>query len=271
IPPSDAVKLVGVWIDKDLKFWEHGAAALAKGHEWLVKFRRLAKVSGGMIAKNIGRLYLGICIPGMFYNAEVALAPVRQRKRGQNRVKDGRAIVTKLASVQLKAARLIVGGMVSSPADLTNAHADLLPMNLAIDHHLQKAALRYATLLPAHPLHDAVRNTKRYGHVKSHPSPLHVLMNLYSTVEEIPAVRRRVGWKAPVEVHVAASKDEAKEWGMAEPARVKLFLDGSLIGGMVGAAGVLMVDSMVKREKGVQLGSAKRFGVFEAEGVGEVL
>ncbi|KAJ7105070.1 hypothetical protein C8R43DRAFT_906788 [Mycena crocata] len=58
---------------------------------------------------------------------------------------------------------------------------------------------------------------------------------------------------------------------MAETAVVRLFSDGSLIDGKVGAAAVLMVDGVVTREKGVQLGTEKRYGVYEAEGVGEVL
>ncbi|KAJ7175678.1 hypothetical protein C8R46DRAFT_830214, partial [Mycena filopes] len=52
---------------------------------------------------------------------------------------------------------------------------------------------------------------------------------------------------------------------------VQLFSDGSLIDGKVGAAGLLMVDGVVKRVKGVLLGSATRYGVYEAEGVGQVL
>jgi hypothetical protein len=58
---------------------------------------------------------------------------------------------------------------------------------------------------------------------------------------------------------------------LAEPARVTLFSDGSLIDGKVGAAGLLCVDGVVKRVKGVRLGSATRYGVYEAEGVGQVL
>ncbi|KAJ7173825.1 hypothetical protein C8R46DRAFT_824225, partial [Mycena filopes] len=268
VRPSAAVKLVGIWIDAKLTFKEQGAAALAKGHEWVVKFRRLAKVSGGMSATNMRRLWIAIGIPRILYGAEIFLAPIHQRERGKNRKRDGRAIVKKLTSIQLRAARLIVGGMVLSPGDLLDAHADLLPMHLAIDRQLQKA--------PTHPLHAAVSNVERYGHVKKHPSPLHLLMNSYvdvqqNKVEEIPAVRKKAGWRARVEVRVAASKDEAKELALAETARVKLFSDGSLIDGMVGAAGVLMVDGVVKRVKGARLGTARRFGVYEAEGVGEIL
>jgi hypothetical protein len=166
--------------------------------------------------------------------------------------------------------------MASSPGDLLDAHADLLPFHLTIDKLLQKAALRYATLPMTHPLHAQVKNVARYGHVKKHPSPLHFLMTAYKDVrqgrvEVIRAVRRKAGWKAPVRVRIASSKEEAKEWAEAEPSRVRLFSDGSLIEGKVGAAGLLMVDGVVKRQKGVRLGSAKRYGVYEAEGIGEIL
>ncbi|KAJ7780701.1 hypothetical protein DFH07DRAFT_729258, partial [Mycena maculata] len=133
VKPEKAVKLVGIWLDENLTFKQQGAAALAKGHEWLVNFRRLARVTGGVGPAYVRRLYLGICVPRMFYGAEVWLVPRQQREKGMNRRKDGRAIVKKLASVQLKAARLIVGGMASSPGDMADAHADLPPMNLAID------------------------------------------------------------------------------------------------------------------------------------------
>jgi hypothetical protein len=128
VKPSRAVKLVGIWLDEGLTFKEQGAAAVAKGHEWLVMFRRLAKVSKGVRATWMRRLYLGICVPRMFYGAEVFLAPVYQRKRGENRRHDGRATVKKLQSIQLKAGTMILGGMVSSPADMVDAHANLRPI-----------------------------------------------------------------------------------------------------------------------------------------------
>ncbi|KAJ7083399.1 hypothetical protein B0H15DRAFT_762694, partial [Mycena belliarum] len=156
------------------------------------------------------------------------------------------AIIKKLASIQLRAAKLITGGMSSSPGDLLIAHADLLPVHLTVDKLLQKAALRYATLPPTHPLHASVANAGR-RHVKKHPHALHFLMNAYRDVkqhlvEEIPVARRSLGWRPPIDVLVAPNKEEAKVRALAEPSRVQLFSDGSLIDGFVGAAGVLMVD-----------------------------
>ncbi|KAJ7105587.1 hypothetical protein C8R44DRAFT_886526 [Mycena epipterygia] len=105
-------------------------------------------------------------------------------------------------------------------------------------------------------------------------------MNTYKDVKqdlvgEIPAVERKLGWKAPVDVRVASSKEEAKEeateWAMGELERVALFSEDSLIDGMVGATGMLMMDEVVRRVKGAQLESAERYGVYEAEGVGRTL
>jgi hypothetical protein len=101
VRPEKAVKLVGIWLDEKLTFKEQAAAVLAEGQEWLINFRRLACVKGGVGATYIRRLYQAICIPRMFYSAEVWLVPVHQRERGANRAKDGRAIVKKLASIQL--------------------------------------------------------------------------------------------------------------------------------------------------------------------------
>ncbi|KAJ7063763.1 hypothetical protein B0H15DRAFT_1028150 [Mycena belliarum] len=70
-------------------------------------------------------------------------------EQGPGQSRRGQEVV---CSMQLRAARMIVGGMVSSPGDMLDAHADPPPMHLAIDHHLQKAALRCLTLCdtPSH-------------------------------------------------------------------------------------------------------------------------
>ncbi|KAJ7706967.1 hypothetical protein B0H17DRAFT_863850, partial [Mycena rosella] len=133
IKPSKAVKLVGIWLDEKLTFQVQGTTMLMKGHEWLVTFHRLAKVSRGVALAYMWHLYLSICLLRMFYSAEVSLALIQQCVRGANRRQNGRGVMKKLGSVQLRAARLIVGGMVSSPGNIRNAHTDLIPIHLAVD------------------------------------------------------------------------------------------------------------------------------------------
>ena len=58
----------------------------------------------------------------------------------------------KLESIQRKVSILITGALSSTPTDLLNIHADLLPMPLAIDKTRQRAAVRIASLPALHPL-----------------------------------------------------------------------------------------------------------------------
>jgi hypothetical protein len=74
---------------------------------------------------------------------------------------------------------MITGAMATTPGDLLDAHADLLPIPLLIDKLLHQVVLRFATLPPTHPLYKAVENAAKH-HVKRHPTPLHYLMNNYS-------------------------------------------------------------------------------------------
>jgi hypothetical protein len=48
VKPSKAVKLVGIWLDKTLTWKEQAAASVAKGQEWIINFRRLSQVAGGV-------------------------------------------------------------------------------------------------------------------------------------------------------------------------------------------------------------------------------
>ncbi|KAJ7342559.1 hypothetical protein DFH08DRAFT_811643 [Mycena albidolilacea] len=107
VKPSGAVKLVGIWLDEKLIFKQQAAVAVAKGQEWMVNSRRLRHIVGGA---DIQQLYLAICVPRMLYGVEVWLVPVYQQDQGANRQKDTCALVRKLTSIQLKAARLMVGG-----------------------------------------------------------------------------------------------------------------------------------------------------------------
>ena len=192
IKAQPAVKLLGIHIDQELRWKEQSAAALRKGQDWLLQFGRLAKVSKGISMKLTRRLYISMAIPRIFYGADFFLTPT-QHKPGATLKKDNRAIITRLASIQCRAAIMITGAMSSTPGDLLDAHADLTPVPILVDKMLQQAALRFATLPTTHPLYEAIKNASK-RHVKRHPTPLHYLMNNYKgikphLVETIEAIR----------------------------------------------------------------------------------
>jgi ribonuclease HI len=274
IKSQPVVKLLGIHIDRELRWKEQAAAALGKGQDWLVQFGRLAKVTKGTSAKNIRQLYTSIALPRILYGADFFLSPT-QRRPGATLKKDNRAIITKLKSVQRRAAIMITGATATTPGDLLDAHADLIPMALLIDKHLHRSAVRFSTLPASHPLYKAIKNAAT-RQVKRHPTPLHYIMNNYRGVkphliETIEPVRTAQRWTHRIKIHIAKSKEEARKEDEEEEARWKVYTDGSGMEGMIGAGAVLYKDGRVKDTRRLRLGSDKHHTVYEGEGIGMVL
>ena len=124
----------------------------------------------------------------------------------------GRAIINKLASIQRQAAIMITGAMKTTATDILEAMANLLPFQLLVDKIRHRAALRLATLPPAHPLHKPVQNAANRL-VKRHPTPLHDLMHRYKIhpqlIETIKANRHNLDWTPNVITRIAANADDA--------------------------------------------------------------
>ncbi|KAJ7087694.1 hypothetical protein C8R43DRAFT_908795, partial [Mycena crocata] len=68
---APSVKLLGVHLDRELRWHEQEASMVGKGHAYLGQFARLARPSRGVAASAMHRLYLGICVPRMLYGAEL--------------------------------------------------------------------------------------------------------------------------------------------------------------------------------------------------------
>jgi hypothetical protein len=134
-------------LDQELRFKEHVAYAVRKGTLWLDQFRRVARPSKGLSTRHMRHFYLAVAVPRMLYAADVFLIPPRKSKRGT------KGIVAQLAHVQRRAALHTTGAMRTTPTDLLDAHADLLPFELLVDKKCHTAALRLATLPASHPLH----------------------------------------------------------------------------------------------------------------------
>jgi hypothetical protein len=75
ITTMPSVKLLGVHLDRELRWHEQGAAALAKGEAWLIQTARIARASRSIGASDMHCLYLGVCVPRMLYAADLFLSP----------------------------------------------------------------------------------------------------------------------------------------------------------------------------------------------------
>ncbi|RDB28923.1 putative RNA-directed DNA polymerase from transposon X-element [Hypsizygus marmoreus] len=274
IKSKPAVKFLGVMVDNTLSWNAQCAAALAKGHDWMVQFGRLAKASKGVSSRYMRQLYLSIAIPRMLYAADIFLTPQRQIVQAPNARKSGRAIINKLASVQRRAAIMITGAMNSTPGDVLDVLANLLPFHLLVDQHRQRAALRLATRPEGHPLHLPVRNAARHL-VQRHRTPLHELMHTYKMqpekTEHITAARQSTKWVQHHKIVIPETKKRAVYEDEHDMTPIKVYTDGSGIDGQIGASAVLFRDGEVKSVLRYRLGSAKRHTVYEGECVGAIM
>ncbi|KAJ3841250.1 hypothetical protein F5878DRAFT_496963, partial [Lentinula raphanica] len=134
---KNVMKLLGLLFDRELRFKEQSAAAVAKGQAWISQFRRLSRTTGGVEASHVREWYIATLMSGMLYGADVFLTPQHHpgaaSRDSSVRKKLQRAVVGKLASIQRQVALIITGALPSTPTDLLDIHADLLPMSLAID------------------------------------------------------------------------------------------------------------------------------------------
>ncbi|KZP04257.1 hypothetical protein FIBSPDRAFT_671951, partial [Athelia psychrophila] len=148
--PVASTKFLGLILDQNLTFKQHADYAAAKGRFWINQTKRISKTVKGMQGVYSRHLYLTVCVPRMLYGASIWLNPIRRAPN--TRARGSVAAAAALSRVQRTAALHITGGMRTSPTDLLNAHADLLPMELLIDKWCHREALRLASLPATHLL-----------------------------------------------------------------------------------------------------------------------
>lgn len=277
IEPAKSYKFLGVLLDGPLRYHDHVNYALAKGQAWIQRFRRLARPSQGIRGKMVRMLYLGVAVPSMLYAADIFLSPL-QKGTNLKHPKGSVGHIRRLARVQRAAAIMITGGMWSSPTDVLDNHAELLPFYLLIDKVCHRATVRMATLPQSHPLSPYIqRASKRY--VKRHRTQLHELFHHYNIsperTETIQPTRQAPGWAPDFRTQIAANKEEAKvqEEIWATRPGIRIYSDGSDIDGGVGAAAVLYRPGKRGYPKTLKLhlGRSSDHTVYEAEIVGMIL
>lgn len=264
-------KFLGVLVDQELRFREHAAYAQGKGTAVLMNTKRLVKVRGGMRGEFARRIYEAVVAPTMLYAADVWCTPdvvVNGRT-----VEGSKGAKAKLARVQRMGALQVTGALRSTPNDLLEAHAGLLPMSVRVQKICVRAAARIASMPETHPLHKVARRAARF--VKKHRAPLHYILKALGEdpreVERIDIVRKPPGWKCPVEVTIDSSVDEAvrREW--SNEADIRVYTDGSGHKGRIGAAAVLYRGFEKPKVARKCLGRQEEHTVFEGECVGQAL
>ena len=76
IMPTLTHKLLGLILDQELRVKHHAAHAMAKGTDWILRLRRLAKPTQGLSYHYTHQLYLSVALPKMTYAADIWFTPI---------------------------------------------------------------------------------------------------------------------------------------------------------------------------------------------------
>ena len=274
IEPTSSAKYLGIILDQNLNWKEQLAYVTGKGSAWAAQIRRLARPSWGLTPRAARKLYIGVALPRTLYGLDIWCYPKRVAKVGGKEVRS--AAHKKLTTVQRQGALAITGGFRTSPTDALDAHAALLSMHRRMGKILHTAAIRMAALPKKHPLYKPLRHAAR-RHVKRHRALLHELAQVLpddpDNIETIPTVRANPAYSRmdPITVSIPQSKEDSRTADANAEEEIKVYSDGSMHEGKVGAAAVLYRNGQRTRSLRLHLGEASKYTVYEAELMGMLL
>jgi hypothetical protein len=160
VEEAECFKYLGVQIDAQLKWKEQAQRATANAVKWILQYRRLTRPSTGVGSKLMRQLYLSVALPKITYGLDVWYTPPT-KPAGYTKNTGSVGVLRNLEKAQRLATTAITGTLRSAPTDLLDAHAGLLPMELALRKACHRAILRSITLPHTHPLHQIIKKAKR--------------------------------------------------------------------------------------------------------------
>jgi len=146
----ESYKYLGVHVDSQLQWRIQENEAISKATSYILMFRRLTRTSLGVQPRLMRLLYISVAIPKMTYALDVWYVPPHKKEGMRNNSGSVRALKS-MGKIQRIATRAITGGLWTSPNNLLDAHAGVLPANLMLKHICHAATVRAATLPASHP------------------------------------------------------------------------------------------------------------------------
>jgi hypothetical protein len=94
-----------------------------------------------------------VALPKILYGVKIWYNPPPAESGAKHTRQRGTVLIMKkISSIQRSGALAITGGLRTSPANITDVLANLLPLELVIDNWCYRAALRLVSLPDSHPL-----------------------------------------------------------------------------------------------------------------------
>lgn len=278
-------KYLGFLLDNRLTGRAQANAAIGKGTRAAGQIRRLAKTTGGIPATHLRTLYNTVVIPKTLYAADCFIRPfttqedrpihntTSQTTAPQKRSKGSVGFAKRLRTIQRTMTTAITGALRTTPTEILDYNAGLLPAHLLINKLCHRSALRMLSLPNTHPLFHLVRKANR-SQGKRLPSQLHHLNRVFKLTDENPeqinSNPKNPNKEPVIKTHIDNSRRAAIQFARHTKHNTQIFTDGSSRPEGVGAAAVLIRGNRTKT-LAFYLGSPHRHTVYEAELTGLVL
>ncbi|EUC61565.1 reverse transcriptase from transposon X-element protein, putative [Rhizoctonia solani AG-3 Rhs1AP] len=276
IEPKPSHKFLGVIFDAKLTWAEHKREALRKALTWAHLIKRVCRVKHGLKPSSARRLHDSVFLAKVTYAADLWWEPASLKEEGKKR-KGAVGFTKHLQSAQRTVALAITGALRTSPTDLLIAHAGVYPIELELRRASHRAAIRLAGIPASHPLREKInQEAGQLNRKLTHESsirkilvnysidPAHFATNPHSN-RLPPAARLLNPYIAP------GGKEAAIDDEKGCSSSIKIFTDGSMMGGHVGAAAVLYRDGREVAAMKRYVGTDKEHEVYEAEVIGLLL
>jgi len=131
IKSVDSYKYLGINIDRRLRWTVQMQKTISKATSYVLLFRRLTRQSIGVSANLMRKLYLSVVIPKMTYGLDVWYTPPHKLK-GRKRQTGSVKALKEFKKIQRIATLAITGALRTTPNELLDSHAGLLPINLLL-------------------------------------------------------------------------------------------------------------------------------------------
>ena len=261
--------------DPKLSWRAHVMKVIAKTSHWMQLLWRLTKMASGLSPSKTHQFCNTITIPALTYACDVWYTPPCKLHHCRNA--RGSIHATKLLQpIQARATRLITGSLRGTTFDILDVHVNTPPVDLLFRKAQINAAAHLSSLLPKHPLHMTVHRVARQF-VNRHKSPLHYLFHITQIdpkcSEIITPTCRHPLYTPPLTTRINTSKESALELAQKthQCFRFKMYCDGSVLEGRVGAAAILYKHNNVIKASQYHLGKSSEHTIYEAELVGILL
>jgi ribonuclease HI len=275
IQEVQSYKYLGIQIDAQLRWKEQAQRVAANATKWILQYRRLTRPSTGVSNKLMRQLYIAVALPKITYGLSTWYTPPH-KPAGATKNTGSVAALKTLQKVQRLATLAITGALRSTPTDLLDAHAGVLPMELALSKVCFGSTIRLLTLPETHPIWKIVEQA-RQAQPKKHPGLIDLLVwNLKLETEKLETITPiRCSPSKPVKFKIAipGSREESMEDEKGDTSDFKIYADGSGHDGGVGAAAVIYKrgERRPTGHRKAHLGSGTKHNTYEGETVGGIL